>query len=195
MTTPLPVPVSFEFFPPKTPESEENLWRAITRLAPLAPKFVSVTYGAGGSTRERTHRTVKRLLTEANLIPAAHLTCVGATKDELNDVADAYASGGAAAFAAALYGQSWDVGELSSDEDALGRDLAMFRAFEPSAPLAGGGPVVVSVGELSPPIRHRAAEALQRSFGLDVRVLPHSRHAVHLDNPIELAAAIHKVAR
>lgn len=85
-----PFSVSFEFFPPKTAESEENLWRAITRLAPLAPKFVSVTYGAGGSTRERTHRTVKRLLTEAKLNPAAHLTCVGATQREINDVADAY---------------------------------------------------------------------------------------------------------
>ena len=87
---PLPFSVSFEFFPPKSAESEENLWRAITRLAPLAPKFVSVTYGAGGSTRERTHRTVKRLLTESALIPAAHLTCVGATKTEIDQVADAY---------------------------------------------------------------------------------------------------------
>lgn len=85
-----PFSVSFEFFPPKTPESEEALWRAITRLAPLAPKFVSVTYGAGGSTRARTHRTVKRLLAETKLIPAAHLTCVGATKAELDQVADEY---------------------------------------------------------------------------------------------------------
>ena len=91
---PSPFSVSFEFFPPKTPESEESLWRAITRLAPLAPKFVSVTYGAGGSTRERTHRTVKRLLAETALIPAAHLTCVGATKAELDAVADTYWDGG-----------------------------------------------------------------------------------------------------
>lgn len=82
--------VSFEFFPPKSPESEEALWRAITRLAPLAPKFVSVTYGAGGSTRERTHRTVKRILTETRLTPAAHLTTVGATRTEIDAVADAY---------------------------------------------------------------------------------------------------------
>jgi methylenetetrahydrofolate reductase (NADPH) len=85
-----PFSVSFEFFPPKTPESEEALWRAITRLAPLAPQFVSVTYGAGGSTRERTHRTVKRILDEAQITPAAHLTCVGATREELDSVADAY---------------------------------------------------------------------------------------------------------
>jgi methylenetetrahydrofolate reductase (NADPH) len=87
---PSPFSVSFEFFPPKTPESEDALWRAITRLAPLEPKFVSVTYGAGGSTRERTHRTVKRILTETKLVPAAHLTCVGATRDEIDRVADAY---------------------------------------------------------------------------------------------------------
>src|SRR5436305_539152 len=65
--------VSFEFFPPKTPVMEESLWRAIERLAPLAPAFVSVTYGAGGSTRERTHATVLRLLNETALRPAAHL--------------------------------------------------------------------------------------------------------------------------
>ncbi|MDA1081900.1 MAG: methylenetetrahydrofolate reductase [NAD(P)H] [Gemmatimonadetes bacterium] len=87
---PLPFSVSFEFFPPKSVESEEALWRAIQRLAPLAPKFVSVTYGAGGSTRERTHRTVKRILAETEITPAAHLTCVGATQSELDAVADAY---------------------------------------------------------------------------------------------------------
>jgi methylenetetrahydrofolate reductase (NADPH) len=68
--------VSFEFFPPKTEEMERSLWEAIERLAPLEPNFVSVTYGAGGSTRERTHATVKRILDETALVPAAHLTCV-----------------------------------------------------------------------------------------------------------------------
>jgi methylenetetrahydrofolate reductase (NADPH) len=82
--------VSFEFFPPKTPEMEEALWRAVTRLAPLGPRFMSVTYGAGGSTRERTHNTVRRILTEAHIPPAAHLTCVGATCGEVDDVARAY---------------------------------------------------------------------------------------------------------
>ena len=66
--------VSFEFFPPKTDQAEVNLWEAIRRLEPLNPSFVSVTYGAGGSTRERTHRTVKRLIEETSLRPAAHLT-------------------------------------------------------------------------------------------------------------------------
>lgn len=78
--------VSFEFFPPKTEKMEASLWEAITRLAPLDPAFVSVTYGAGGSTRERTHRTVKRILDETALKPAAHLTCVGASRGEVDEV-------------------------------------------------------------------------------------------------------------
>lgn len=82
--------VSFEFFPPKTEKMEETLWSSITRLAPLGPEFVSVTYGAGGSTRERTHATVTRLLKETPLKPAAHLTCVDATKEEVNAVAKTY---------------------------------------------------------------------------------------------------------
>ena len=82
--------VSFEFFPPKTEEMETQLWRAVERLAPLGPNFVSVTYGAGGSTRERTHATVRRILQETGLRPAAHLTCVSATRDEILDVAREY---------------------------------------------------------------------------------------------------------
>ena len=78
--------VSFEFFPPKTEEMEKTLWEAIARLAPLSPNFVSVTYGAGGSTRERTHSTVRRILKETALTPAAHLTCVEATKPEIDAV-------------------------------------------------------------------------------------------------------------
>jgi methylenetetrahydrofolate reductase (NADPH) len=84
------VGVSFEFFPPKTEKMEEGLWTAIKRLAPLAPEFVSVTYGAGGSTRERTHATVTRIIKETALRPAAHLTCVNATRGEVEEVARAY---------------------------------------------------------------------------------------------------------
>lgn len=84
------IAVSFEFFPPKTEKMEEQLWSAITELAPLAPSFVSVTYGAGGSTRERTHATVARLIRETALVPAAHLTCVGASKAEIAEVVDQY---------------------------------------------------------------------------------------------------------
>ena len=81
-----PLSCSFEFFPPKSAEAEEKLWAAIAKLAPLSPAFVSVTYGAGGSTRERTHRTVKRILDETTLKPAAHLTCVDASRDEVDAV-------------------------------------------------------------------------------------------------------------
>jgi methylenetetrahydrofolate reductase (NADPH) len=86
--------VSFEFFPPKTAEMEQTLWEAIGRLAPLQPNFVSVTYGAGGSTRERTHATVKRILAETLLTPAAHLTCVAATRAEVDEVIAGYALAG-----------------------------------------------------------------------------------------------------
>ena len=84
------ISVSFEFFPPKSEKMEEQLWDAITQLAPLAPSFVSVTYGAGGSTRERTHATVARIVNETTLMPAAHLTCVNASKAEIAEIADQY---------------------------------------------------------------------------------------------------------
>ena len=86
--------VSFEFFPPATPKMEQTLWHSIERLAPLAPRFVSVTYGAGGSTRERTHATVKRILDETSLTPAAHLTCVGASREDVDHVVAAYREAG-----------------------------------------------------------------------------------------------------
>ena len=82
--------ISFEFFPPKTEEMEKGLWETIKRLAPLAPGFVSVTYGAGGSTRERTHSTIARILAETDLTPAAHLTCVGAARGEIDDIVSRY---------------------------------------------------------------------------------------------------------
>ena len=84
------IDVSFEFFPPKTEKMEVALWAAVNRLEPLRPQFVSVTYGAGGTTRERTHATVARLVRETSLHPAAHLTCVGATRDEVDEVVRSY---------------------------------------------------------------------------------------------------------
>jgi methylenetetrahydrofolate reductase (NADPH) len=89
-----PIRVSFEFFPPKTQEMEQTLWESITRLAPLQPNFVSVTYGAGGSTRERTHSTVKRILAETSLVPAAHLTCVAASCEDIDSVIRDYCAAG-----------------------------------------------------------------------------------------------------
>ncbi len=85
-----PVAVSFEFFPPKTPEMEATLWKSVQRLAPLRPRFVSVTYGADGSTRDRTHNIVTRIARETGLTGAPHLTCVGATQGEVLDIARRY---------------------------------------------------------------------------------------------------------
>lgn len=91
---PADIDVSFEFFPPKSDAAESQLWSSISRLEPVNPAFVSVTYGAGGSTRERTHRTVKRIVDETSLKPAAHLTCVGAPRAEVMEVVEAYAQAG-----------------------------------------------------------------------------------------------------
>ena len=86
--------VSFEFFPPKTEKMEATLWHSIRRLEPLAPSFVSVTYGAGGSTRDRTHRTVRRIVTETGVRPAAHLTCVDASRSAVDEVVQSYWTAG-----------------------------------------------------------------------------------------------------
>ena len=89
-----PPALSFEFFPPRTEALEAQLWSCIRRLEPLAPRFVSVTYGAGGSTQARTHATVARLVQETTLVPAAHLTCVGAARAEVDEVARRYWAAG-----------------------------------------------------------------------------------------------------
>lgn len=86
--------ISFEFFPPKTEKMEEQLWDSVVTLEPLGPRFVSVTYGAGGSTRERTHNTVARIARETRIPAAAHLTCVEASRDEIAEVANAYWAAG-----------------------------------------------------------------------------------------------------
>jgi len=88
------ITVSFEFFPPKNEEAETALWDAVDRLSPLDPAFVSVTYGAGGTTRERTHSTVARMVAETDLKPAAHLTCVGASRAAVDEVIRSYAAAG-----------------------------------------------------------------------------------------------------
>ena len=83
--------LSFEFFPPHSPEASLRLWRSVERLAPLAPEFVSVTYGAGGTTRDRTNAAIQTILGRARLNVAGHLTCVGASREETLDVARGYA--------------------------------------------------------------------------------------------------------
>jgi len=89
-----PISVSFEFSPPKSDEAEIALWSTIKRLEPMSPEFVSVTYGAGGSTRERTHATVKRIVEETSLSPAAHLTCVGHPRQEIEEIVRGYWAAG-----------------------------------------------------------------------------------------------------
>ena len=88
------IKASFEFFPPNSEEMEKTLWHSVKRLEPVNPQFVSVTYGAGGSTRERTHVTIKRILAETELEPAAHLTCVAASREEVDEVVRAYRDAG-----------------------------------------------------------------------------------------------------
>jgi methylenetetrahydrofolate reductase (NADPH) len=105
------VKVSFEFFPPKTDEMEHRLWDTITRLEPLAPSYVSVTYGAGGSTRERTARTVGRILRESALRPAAHMTCVDATREQVDEVVREFAAMGVTRFVALRGDPAAGVGE------------------------------------------------------------------------------------
>jgi methylenetetrahydrofolate reductase (NADPH) len=94
------IKVSFEFFPPKSDEMERRLWDTVKRLEPLAPQYVSVTYGAGGSTRERTARTVSRILEESTLRPAAHMTCIDATRAEVDEVVRDFAEMGVTRFVA-----------------------------------------------------------------------------------------------
>lgn len=94
------IQVSFEFFPPKTDDMERRLWETVTRLGPLEPHFVSVTYGAGGSTRQRTARTVRRILEETDLTPAAHMTCVDAERAEVDAVIKEFADMGVKRFVA-----------------------------------------------------------------------------------------------
>jgi methylenetetrahydrofolate reductase (NADPH) len=89
-----PVSVSFEFFPPNDEKMEQTLWQSIQHLAPLKPRFVSVTYGADGSTRTRTHNVVTRVLHETDLTPAPHLTCIGASREEILDIARDYGAHG-----------------------------------------------------------------------------------------------------
>jgi methylenetetrahydrofolate reductase (NADPH) len=121
--------VSFEFFPPKNAEVEEALWRAIRRLEPLAPSFVSVTYGAGGSTRERTHHTVKRVVDETKLKPAAHLTCVGATRAEVDEVVRDYWTAGVRHIVA-LRGDMPDMGPYRQTQGGYASTPELIRGIK-----------------------------------------------------------------
>ena len=117
------IQLSFEFFPPKTDKMADTLWESIQTLQPLKPRFVSVTYGAGGSTRERTHATVERILKETALTPAAHLTCVGASREELDAIARDYWEMGVRNIVA-LRGDALEAGARYQPHPAGYRDAA-----------------------------------------------------------------------
>ncbi len=128
------IQVSFEFFPPKTEKMEQTLWESIKTLEPLQPRFVSVTYGAGGSTRERTHATLERILEETSLTPAAHLTCVGATREEVDEVARNYWNAGVRHIVA-LRGDSTEPGSKYQPHPGGYRDaVELVRGLKEVAP-------------------------------------------------------------
>ena len=128
------IQVSFEFFPPKTEKMEQTLWESIKTLEPLQPRFVSVTYGAGGSTRERTHATLERILAETSLTPAAHLTCVGATREEVDEVARNYWNAGVRHIVA-LRGDSTEPGSKYQPHPGGYRDaVELVRGLKEVAP-------------------------------------------------------------
>lgn len=120
--------ISFEFFPPKSEAAGEKLWQAIDRLAPLSPDFVSVTYGAGGSTRDRTHACVKRMIDETTLKPAAHLTCVAASKAEVESVIDDYAAAGVR-HVVALRGDMPDMAAFKAHDDGYSGSVELVEAL------------------------------------------------------------------
>ena len=120
--------ISFEFFPPKSEAAAERLWQSVGRLAPLRPDFVSVTYGAGGSTRDRTHQCVKRIIDETDLKPAAHLTCVAASKKEVDSVVDDYAAAGVR-HVVALRGDMPDMGFFQPHADGYDGSVALVAAL------------------------------------------------------------------
>lgn len=125
------IAISFEFFPPKTEKMSEALWQAIETLVPLAPRFVSVTYGAGGSTRERTHATVARIVRETGVAAAAHLTCVGASRAEIADIAEAYWAVGVRHIVALR-------GDAPAENGAPGRFAAHPEGYRDAAELVAG---------------------------------------------------------
>ena len=147
--------VSFEFSPPKTAQAEENLWLAIRRLEPLNPDFVSVTYGAGGSTRERTHRTVLRMLRETTLRPAAHLTCVEASRGEVDEVIADYWQAGIRHIVALRGDPPGQIGGVYQPRcDGYANATELARAIRASAPFEVSVGLYPQVHPESPSVEH-----------------------------------------
>jgi methylenetetrahydrofolate reductase (NADPH) len=149
------ISVSFEFFPPKTEKMEQTLWESIRTLEPLAPRFVSVTYGAGGSTRERTHATVERIVTDTSLDPAAHLTCVEASRAEIEEIARAYWQAGVRHIVA-LRGDPPEQGKaFAPHADGYASAVELVRGLKAIAPFEIS---VAAYPECHPESRNKAAD-------------------------------------
>jgi pimeloyl-ACP methyl ester carboxylesterase len=170
-------------------ESSGDLEAEMAALAPLC-KGAVVAGVSGGATLGLALAAHGAGLAGAVL----HEPAVGSLLPGLLDsVAAAHRDGGIPAFAAALYGPAWTPDEAPADDSAVARDLAMFRAFEPAAPAAGEGAVMLTVGALSPPARQESVRRLAAAFGLPVSVLPGTGHAVHLEQPRVFADQIRAV--
>ena len=175
--------VSFEFSPPKTEAAERTLWETIERLTPLRPTFFSVTYGAGGSTRQRTHETVARIKKETGIDAAAHLTCVAATQGEINDVARAYWDAGIRHIVALRGDPPAGMGGKYCPHPGGYENAAALVAGHGGGDHAAGFDVVVeALEQAGEPGRYLgAAQACHLQYALEVRHRHDARHHRHVD--------------
>ena len=149
--------VSFEFFPPKSAETEAKLWDVVNDLSVIGPDFVSITYGAGGSTRDRTHKCVKHIVTKTDLKPAAHLTCVAASKSEIDEVIEDYANAGVKHIVA-LRGDMPDMAAFSPHPDGYSGSLELVESLAKR----GGFDITVSAY----PEKHPESDNMQTDIDL-----------------------------
>ena len=149
--------ISFEFFPPKSAETEAKLWDVVNELSVIGPDFVSITYGAGGSTRDRTHKCVKQIVTKTDLKPAAHLTCVAASKSELDEVIEDYANAGVKHIVA-LRGDMPDMAAFSPHPDGYSGSVELVESLVKR----GGFDITVSAY----PEKHPESDNMQTDIDL-----------------------------
>ena len=149
--------ISFEFFPPKSAETEAKLWDVVNELSVIGPDFVSITYGAGGSTRDRTHKCVKQIVTKTDLKPAAHLTCVAASKSEVDEVIEDYANAGVKHIVA-LRGDMPDMAAFSPHPDGYSGSVELVESLAKR----GGFDITVSAY----PEKHPESDNMQTDIDL-----------------------------
>ena len=149
--------ISFEFFPPKSAETEVKLWDVVNELSIIGPDFVSITYGAGGSTRDRTHKCVKHIVSKTDLKPAAHLTCVAASKSEVDEVIEDYANAGVKHIVA-LRGDMPDMAAFSPHPDGYSGSVELIESLAKR----GGFDITVSAY----PEKHPESENMQTDIDL-----------------------------